>query len=47
MTISIIMLFIIINWITSHLGKNPRNGGKPPSDNNVVNRINFVEGISL
>ena len=35
-------LFMIIVWITAHFGKNPINGGRPPSDNKVVNRINLV-----
>lgn len=39
--------FIIICWIIIHFGKNPRNGGKPPNDNKVVNIKNFIVDISL
>jgi hypothetical protein len=35
-------LFMINSWITVHLGRNPINGGKPPSDISVVNSKNFV-----
>lgn len=28
-------------WIISHLGKNPKNGGKPPKDNKLQNKKNF------
>jgi hypothetical protein len=33
---------MISNWITVHLGRNPINGGKPPSDKSVVNSKIFV-----
>jgi hypothetical protein len=39
------MLFIIINWITIHFGRNPKNGGSPPSDNNDMNIMNFISFI--
>lgn len=29
------------DWITSHLGKNPKNGGNPPNDSKFMNRVNF------
>jgi hypothetical protein len=41
------ILFIIIAWIAIHLGRNPRNGGKPPSDSSDVNIMNFVSVASL
>lgn len=41
------MLFVIIAWITIHFGRNPRNGGSPPRDNNDVNIINFINVVSL
>jgi hypothetical protein len=28
--------------MTAHFGKNPINGGSPPSDKRVVNRTNLV-----
>jgi hypothetical protein len=46
-TASGIMLFIIIDWITIHFGRNPRNGGSPPRDSNEVNIINFINVVSL
>ena len=42
-----VMLFVIIAWITIHFGKNPRNGGSPPKDNNDVNIMNFISVASL
>ena len=30
-------LFVIMAWITVNFGRNPRNGGSPPKDNNDVN----------
>jgi hypothetical protein len=33
---------MISSWITVHFGKNPMNGGNPPSDNSVVNNKNVV-----
>jgi len=41
------MLFVIIAWITIHFGKNPRNGGSPPKDNNDVNIMNFISVAPL
>lgn len=35
-------LFIIIVWMTVHFGKNPMNGGRPPSESRFVNKINLV-----
>jgi hypothetical protein len=35
-------LFMINSWIMVHLGRNPINGGKPPSDKSVVNSKIFV-----
>jgi hypothetical protein len=40
-------LFIITAWITIHFGRNPRNGGRPPSDSKDVNIINFISAASL
>lgn len=42
-----VILFVIISWITIHLGRNPRKGGNPPRDNNDVNIMNFVSMASL
>lgn len=33
---------LITVWRTIHLGKNPRKGGKPPNDINLVNIINWL-----
>jgi len=41
------MLFVIIAWMTTHFGRNPRNGGRPPRDNNDVNIMNFINVASL
>jgi hypothetical protein len=32
---------------TIHFGRNPRNGGSPPKDNNDVNILNFISVVSL
>lgn len=29
-------------WITSHLGKNPKNGGNPPKDKRFKNIKNLM-----
>jgi hypothetical protein len=42
-----VILFIIISWITIHLGRIPRNGGSPPNDSSDVNIMNFVSAASL
>jgi uncharacterized membrane protein YphA (DoxX/SURF4 family) len=41
------MLFVIMAWITIHIGKNPRNWGSPPKDSSDVNIINFISVVSL
>jgi hypothetical protein len=49
-TIAVIInmrLFAIISWITIHFGRNPMNGGNPPSDSSVVNRMNFTVALSF
>jgi hypothetical protein len=33
--------------MTSHFGRNSKNGGSPPKDNNYVNIINFITVASL
>lgn len=33
--------------IIIHLGKNPKNGGKPPKDNSDKNRINLITVLLL
>lgn len=33
-----------MDWITIHLGKNPKNGGSPPKDNKEINNLNFTKG---
>jgi hypothetical protein len=33
-----------MSWITIHFVKNRKNGGSPPSDDNVINIINFIGG---
>lgn len=35
-------LLIVKDWITIHLGKNPKNGGNPPKDNKLKNKKNFI-----
>lgn len=37
----------IISWITSHLGKNPRNGGIPANDIIVIMVENLIKGLFL
>lgn len=34
-------------WITSHLGKNPKNGGNPPKDNKFRNKKNLITGFII
>lgn len=34
-------------WITIHLGRNPRNGGRPPNERSDVNIMNFINVVSL
>lgn len=47
-TISIKIEFILlIDWITIHLGRNPKNGGRPPNDNKEINILYFINGLSL
>lgn len=36
-----------INWIITHLGKNPRKGGRPPNESKDVNSKNFMILFSL
>lgn len=38
------MLFVDNDWITSHFGKNPKNGGSPPKDNNEAIKKIFIVG---
>jgi hypothetical protein len=38
---------LLIDWITIHLGKNPRNGGSPPKDSKEINKLNFTKGFWL
>ena len=33
---------LIIDWITIHFGKNPKNGGNPPREMRDENRRNFI-----
>jgi len=40
-------LFMIIAWIMTHFGRNPRNGGNPPRDSSDVNIMNFIRVASL
>lgn len=35
-------LFIVNDWITSHLGKNPKKGGRPPKESKLKNKKNFI-----
>ena len=44
---SAVMLFVIMPWITIHIGKNPRNGGSPPKDDSDMNIMNIVSVVSL
>jgi uncharacterized RDD family membrane protein YckC len=37
-----IMLLLIIAWMVIHFGRNPRNGGSPPSDSSVMNIMIFA-----
>jgi len=34
-------------WITIHFGRNPRKGGSPPKDSNVVYIMNLIVVMSL
>lgn len=41
-------MFIFINKsITSHLGKNPKKGGKPPKDKRGIKIIVFTKNLKL
>lgn len=42
-----VMLFVVSAWMVIHFGRNPRNGGNPPSDSSDVNIMNFVRVVSL
>jgi hypothetical protein len=33
--------------MTIHLGRNPRNGGRPPNQSSDVNIMNFINVVSL
>lgn len=45
MTISIKIEFIpLIDWMTIHLGRNPKNGGNPPKDSKEINILNLIKG---
>lgn len=35
-------LLIINDWMTSHLGINPKKGGNPPNDKRFIKRENFI-----
>lgn len=35
-------LLNVSDWITIHFGKNPKNGGRPPNDNKLKTRKNFI-----
>lgn len=37
-------LFSAIDWITNHLGRNPKNGGSPPKDNKDRSMQCFITG---
>lgn len=37
----------LIDWITIHLGKNPKKGGRPPKDKSEINILNFIKGKLL
>lgn len=39
--IRVYWLFNTNDWIISHFGKNPINGGNPPKDNKFKNNINL------
>lgn len=39
-----IWLELTKDWITSHLGKNPKNGGNPPRDKKEINIQNLIKG---
>ena len=32
-------------WIIIHLGTNPLNGGRPPSDNNLISTLSLRTGL--
>jgi hypothetical protein len=34
-----------ILWITIHLGINPKNGGSPPRESNVIKKANLFTGL--
>jgi len=34
------ILFVIVAWIITEFGSNPRNGGSPPEDNSELNIMN-------
>lgn len=32
---------LVKDWITNHLGKNPKNGGNPAKDKKETKKLNF------
>ena len=38
---------LIIDWITIHFGKNPKNGGNPPRQRRDENSRNFITLLLL
>lgn len=39
------MLFLVSSWIIIHLGMNPVNGGRPPSDSKIRSARTVISGI--
>lgn len=39
------MSFFVSSWIIIHFGKNPVNGGSPPSDNSKIISIVVRKGV--
>lgn len=41
------MFIFISKSITSHLGKNPKNGGKPPKESKGIKITVFIKNLKL
>lgn len=47
MKVNINIFSLIMFWIIIHLGKNPKNGGKPPKDRKLIINENFNDELFI
>lgn len=47
MNVKIKSLFIIKKLITIHFGKNPINGGNPPSERKLISKFSLIKDFKL